>query len=68
MFAVDGVGLLYAAVGLAALAAALLPRLLGRAPVSMPMVFLAAGVARCSRALDRLPSPTRWRTGRWRCT
>ena len=31
-------------VGIATLAAALLPRLLGRLPVSMPMVFLAAGM------------------------
>lgn len=41
---VDGTGLVYAMVGLAALAAALLPRLLGRVPISMPMVFLAVGV------------------------
>jgi NhaP-type Na+/H+ or K+/H+ antiporter len=33
----------YAAAGFATLAAALLPRLLGRAPVSMPMVFLVVG-------------------------
>jgi NhaP-type Na+/H+ or K+/H+ antiporter len=33
----------YAAAGVATLAAALLPRLLGRAPVSMPMVFLVIG-------------------------
>ena len=41
---IDGVGLVYAAIGLAALAAALLPRLLGRVPISMPMVFLAVGL------------------------
>lgn len=40
----DGPGVIYGAVGLAALAAALLPRLLARVPVSMPMVFLAAGL------------------------
>lgn len=33
----------YAAAGVATLAAALLPRVLGRAPVSMPMVFLVLG-------------------------
>ena len=56
MFAVDGVGLLFAAAGLAALAAALLPQLLGRAPVSMPMIFLALGVLAFA-AVDRLPTP-----------
>ena len=40
-----GPGLIFFAVGLAAFAAALLPRLLGRVPVSMPMVFLALGFA-----------------------
>ncbi|GHH44327.1 cation:proton antiporter [Lentzea cavernae] len=35
--------LLYAGAGLATLAAALLPRLLAKAPISMPMVFLGAG-------------------------
>ena len=34
----------YAEAGLATLAAALLPKLLGRVPVSMPMVFLGAGM------------------------
>ncbi len=33
----------YVAAGMATLAAALLPRILGRAPVSMPMVFLGVG-------------------------
>jgi len=33
----------YVAAGVATLAAALLPRVLGRAPVSMPMVFLGVG-------------------------
>lgn len=41
----DPAGAIFAGLGLATLAAALLPRLLGRAPVSMPMVFLAAGAA-----------------------
>ncbi len=56
MFSVDGVGLLFAAAGLAALAAALLPQLLGRAPVSMPMIFLALGVLAFA-TVDRLPTP-----------
>jgi NhaP-type Na+/H+ or K+/H+ antiporter len=53
---IDGVGLVYAAVGLAALAAALLPRLLGRVPVSMPMVFLAVGLLAFG-LIDELPDP-----------
>lgn len=36
----DPVGLILAALGVTALAASVLPRLLGRVPVSMPMVFL----------------------------
>ncbi|MEC5179600.1 cation:proton antiporter [Arthrobacter sp. CG_A4] len=39
----DPVGLIFTALGVTALAASVLPRLLGRVPVSMPMVFLAAG-------------------------
>ncbi|MER7666617.1 sodium:proton antiporter, partial [Streptomyces sp. NPDC096193] len=35
----------YAAMGVGALAAAVLPRLVFRRPLSMPMVFLAAGTA-----------------------
>lgn len=35
--------IVYAAAGFATLAAALLPRLLGRVPISMPMVFLVIG-------------------------
>ncbi|MCE6994237.1 cation:proton antiporter [Saccharothrix sp. S26] len=35
--------LAYAGIGVATLLAAVLPRVLGRAPISMPMVFLAAG-------------------------
>ncbi|MFI1472413.1 cation:proton antiporter [Streptomyces wuyuanensis] len=45
----------YAALGAGALAAAVLPRLVFRRPLSMPMVFLAAGVA---VALLPLPLPT----------
>ncbi|MFI7495466.1 cation:proton antiporter [Kocuria sp. M4R2S49] len=48
--------LIFAAAGLAVFAAALLPRLLLRAPVSMPMVFLGAGAVIFSLA-DRLPDP-----------
>ncbi|MBG6183220.1 NhaP-type Na+/H+ or K+/H+ antiporter [Arthrobacter sp. CAN_A214] len=48
--------LIFAAAGLAVFAAALLPRLLMRAPVSMPMIFFGAGVLVFSVA-DDLPSP-----------
>ncbi|MEX5301637.1 cation:proton antiporter [Kocuria sabuli] len=48
--------LMFAAAGLAVFAAALLPRLLMRAPISMPMVFLATGMAVFSVA-DSLPDP-----------
>ncbi|WP_196821779.1 cation:proton antiporter [Arthrobacter sp. CAN_A6] len=48
--------LIFAAAGLAVFAAALLPRLLMRAPVSMPMIFFGAGVLVFSIAGD-LPSP-----------
>ena len=48
--------LVYAAAGLAVFAAALLPRLLIRAPVSMPMVFLGAGVV-VFAVLGNLPDP-----------
>ena len=48
--------LIFAAAGLAVFAAALLPRLLMRAPVSMPMIFFGAGVLIFSVA-DGLPSP-----------
>jgi len=41
---IAGTGALYAAAGAATLAAALLPKFLGRLPVSMPMVFLGAGI------------------------
>ena len=57
MIEFDGAAALFAAVGLATLAAALLPRLLGRAPVSMPMVFLAAG-ALAFTLLPSLPNPS----------
>ena len=59
--------LLFAAAGLAVFAAALLPRLLVRAPVSMPMVFLAAGAVIFALA-DTLPDPDRWPTAPPPCT
>ncbi len=46
----------FTAAGLAVFAAALLPRLLMRAPISMPMVFLGAGVLIFTFAED-LPDP-----------
>ena len=52
----DGAGALFAALGVATLAAALLPRLLGRVPISMPMVFVAAGMLAFSLVPD-LPDP-----------
>lgn len=56
MIEFEGPGGLFAALGLATLAAALLPRVLGRAPVSMPMVFLAAGFVGFA-LLPGLPDP-----------
>ena len=52
----DPVGLVYLVVGLATLVAALLPRLLGSMPVSMPMVFVGAGMAAFALFPD-LPDP-----------
>ena len=56
MIEFDGEGAVFLGVGLATLAAALLPRLLGRLPISMPMVFLAAGMIVFAIAPD-LPDP-----------
>jgi NhaP-type Na+/H+ or K+/H+ antiporter len=53
----DGSGVVFAAIGLATLAAALLPRVLGRLPVSMPMVFLGAGMLGFALMPD-LPDPS----------
>jgi NhaP-type Na+/H+ or K+/H+ antiporter len=53
---VDVAPLLYAGAGLATLAAALLPRLLNRVPISMPMLFLAAGALTFS-VVEPLPDP-----------
>nr|WP_294692031.1 cation:proton antiporter [uncultured Friedmanniella sp.] len=48
--------MLFTALGLAAFAAALLPRLLGRVPISMPMVFLGLGILVFAVVPD-LPTP-----------
>jgi len=60
--ALDGPGLLFAALGLAAFAAALLPRLLGKVPISMPMVFLGLGVG-VFMLIPDLPTPDPIRHG-----
>ncbi|MFD1150727.1 cation:proton antiporter [Saccharothrix hoggarensis] len=52
----------YAGVGVATLLAALLPRVLGKAPLSMPMIFLAAGAIAFTVA-DPLPDPDPARHG-----
>jgi NhaP-type Na+/H+ or K+/H+ antiporter len=52
----DPASLAYAGAGLAALLAALLPRLLDRRPLSLPMVFLGLGYLLFS-LVDDLPSP-----------
>ncbi|MEV0950319.1 cation:proton antiporter [Promicromonospora sp. NPDC050249] len=56
MIEFESSGGLFVALGLATLAAALLPRVLGRAPISMPMVFLLAGFVGFL-ALPGLPDP-----------
>ncbi len=48
--------LVYAAAGLAVFAAALLPRLLVRAPISMPMIFLGTGILLFT-LMPELPTP-----------
>lgn len=52
----DPTGALYAAAGVAMLLAALLPRLIQRAPVSLPMIFLSTGIILFSW-LEWLPNP-----------
>jgi sodium/hydrogen antiporter len=52
----SGAGALFAAAGLATLAAALLPRVLRHVPISVPMVFLAAGMAGFA-FVPSLPNP-----------
>ena len=52
----EGPSIIYTVLGAIVFAAALLPRLLRRAPISMPMVFLAAGVLAFA-LIDYLPTP-----------
>lgn len=52
----EGPSIVFAAAGLAVFAAALLPKLLRSAPLSMPMVFLAAGVLAFT-FIPELPDP-----------
>ncbi|HEX6346531.1 cation:proton antiporter [Umezawaea sp.] len=52
----DAGPVVFAAAGVATLAAALLPRVLSKAPISMPMVFLGAG-ALSFTVIDPLPDP-----------
>jgi len=54
---IEAPGIVFAAAGVAVFAAAVLPRLLSRAPVSMPMVFLVAG-ALTFGLLPHLPDPS----------
>jgi NhaP-type Na+/H+ or K+/H+ antiporter len=56
MLPVDGPASVFVALGLATLAAAVLPRLLVRVPISMPAVFLAMG-ALVFWLLPQLPDP-----------
>ncbi len=56
MIEFDGAGAIFAAIGFATLAAALLPRALGRVPISMPMVFVAAGMIAFA-LIPSLPDP-----------
>jgi NhaP-type Na+/H+ or K+/H+ antiporter len=49
-------GVVYAAIGIATLLAAMLPRALTRLPISAPMVFLGAGVALFA-LVEPLPDP-----------
>jgi len=56
MVEVEGTAVLFVAAGVATLLAAVLPKLLGRVPVSAPMVFLGAG-ALLWCLLPGLPSP-----------
>lgn len=52
----DPVGVVYFAIGIATLVAALLPRLLAQVPVSMPIVFVGAGMATFA-LFPALPDP-----------
>ena len=58
-----GTGLAYAAAGVATLLAALLPRLLNRAPISMPMIFVGSGIAAFALFPQApMPDPIRYET------
>ena len=52
----DGAGAVFAGIGFATLAAALLPRMIGKLPISMPIVFLAAGII-VFAVIPDLPDP-----------
>ncbi|MHA7246133.1 cation:proton antiporter [Arthrobacter tecti] len=52
----EGPSIIYTILGVVVFAAALLPRLLRRAPISMPMVFLGGGVLAFA-LIDYLPTP-----------
>ncbi|MPQ96423.1 sodium:proton antiporter [Modestobacter sp. I12A-02628] len=52
----DPTPLVFLGVGTAALLAAVLPRLLSKAPISLPMVFVAVGIAAFS-LIEGLPDP-----------
>lgn len=56
MIEFDGEALVFAAIGLATLVAALLPKLVRNSPISLPMVFLAGGIL-VFTLLPDLPSP-----------
>ncbi|GGC03879.1 cation:proton antiporter [Cellulomonas carbonis] len=56
MIEIEPVALGYAAIGVATLLAALLPKLLRKAPVSMPMLFVAAGMVAFA-LIPELPTP-----------
>ncbi len=52
----DPTPLIYLGVGAAGLLAAILPRVLTKAPISLPMVFVGLGIAAFA-VIDRLPDP-----------
>ncbi|MFD3539156.1 cation:proton antiporter [Streptomyces sp. NPDC058662] len=64
VLALTGIDVVYACAGLGALCAAVLPRALARRPLSLPIVFLAAGFLVFLLPLDALPDldPVRHRS------